>query len=273
MKFGLVSDLHLEFGEYDRHFGMGNTLLVAGDMQVAAYLISQHKSVLDQDMLGRSHRFITNALENYDNVVAVAGNHESYHGILQHTPAMVRKALGDFGGRFHFLENDLIHIDGQPIFGATMWTDFNGNDRYTKERLRNYMADYRHIAYHDEQDLMEYRDLQPDDLYEEHLASRALLLQAQSEAQAAGKPLVVVTHHAPSKRSTHPRYVKDTTINGGYSTNLEHMMGDHTPLWVHGHTHDNHDYVVNGTRVVCNPRGYVGHHLNPDFIPDLLLEI
>ncbi len=27
-------------------------------------------------------------------------------------------------------------------------------------------------------------------------------------------------------------------------------------LWIHGHTHDSFDYVHNGTRVVCNPRGY-----------------
>ena len=37
---------------------------------------------------------------------------------------------------------------------------------------------------------------------------------------------------------------------------------DGVDLWVHGHTHDSFDYLVDrpggGTcRVVCNPRGYV----------------
>jgi hypothetical protein len=27
-------------------------------------------------------------------------------------------------------------------------------------------------------------------------------------------------------------------------------------LWIHGHTHDSFDYVVRGTRIVANPRGY-----------------
>ena len=29
-------------------------------------------------------------------------------------------------------------------------------------------------------------------------------------------------------------------------------------LWTHGHMHDPLDYMIGDTRVVCNPRGYVG---------------
>jgi methylphosphotriester-DNA--protein-cysteine methyltransferase len=44
---------------------------------------------------------------------------------------------------------------------------------------------------------------------------------------------------------------------------------------VHGHTHDSFDYVVNGTRVLCNPRGYAkdGVNENVRFDPDLLVEV
>jgi hypothetical protein len=27
-------------------------------------------------------------------------------------------------------------------------------------------------------------------------------------------------------------------------------------LWTHGHTHEDFDYMVGSTRIVCNPRGY-----------------
>jgi hypothetical protein len=30
-------------------------------------------------------------------------------------------------------------------------------------------------------------------------------------------------------------------------------------LWTHGHMHDDFDYTIGTCRVVCNPRGYVGH--------------
>jgi hypothetical protein len=53
------------------------------------------------------------------------------------------------------------------------------------------------------------------------------------------------------------------------------MDGAHACLWVHGHTHDSFDYVVNGTRVVCNPRGYAqyGVNENPRFDPGFVIDI
>jgi len=38
-------------------------------------------------------------------------------------------------------------------------------------------------------------------------------------------------------------------------------MLDHAQirLWTHGHTHEDFDYEIGTCRVVCNPRGYVGH--------------
>jgi hypothetical protein len=30
-------------------------------------------------------------------------------------------------------------------------------------------------------------------------------------------------------------------------------------MWTHGHTHHEFDYMVGSTRVVCNPRGYIGY--------------
>ena len=44
-------------------------------------------------------------------------------------------------------------------------------------------------------------------------------------------------------------------------------------LWVHGHTHTSFDYVLLGTRVVCNPRGYIPYEPNPDFDPRCVVEV
>jgi hypothetical protein len=46
-------------------------------------------------------------------------------------------------------------------------------------------------------------------------------------------------------------------------------------LWIHGHTHDSFDYLLNGTRIVCNPRGYArsGVNENPLFDPDLIIPV
>ena len=48
-------------------------------------------------------------------------------------------------------------------------------------------------------------------------------------------------------------------------------------LWIHGHTHTAFDYTVDGTRVVCNPRGYLDRRTrqpeNPQFAWDKVVEI
>jgi hypothetical protein len=88
-------------------------------------------------------------------------------------------------------------------------------------------------------------------------------------------PTVVITHHAPSTRSIHARF-GDSPLNACFISRLEHLMdAARVRLWVHGHTHDSFDYTVNGTRVVCNPRGYArnGVDENPRFDPDLTIDV
>jgi hypothetical protein len=72
---------------------------------------------------------------------------------------------------------------------------------------------------------------------------------------------IVVGHHAPSKESTKPRYRDDYDINGAYSSDLSEFILDNPriKIWTHGHTHDEYDYNVGSTRILCNPRGYDGY--------------
>jgi hypothetical protein len=55
-------------------------------------------------------------------------------------------------------------------------------------------------------------------------------------------------------------------MNGAYSSNLEDVMVNNTQikLWTHGHTHEDFDYMVEQTRVVCNPRGYINYESKAD---------
>jgi hypothetical protein len=50
-------------------------------------------------------------------------------------------------------------------------------------------------------------------------------------------------------------------------------MGQSVSLWIHGHTHESFDYVVSGTRVVCNPRGYAPMELNAAFDPVFTVDV
>ena len=94
-------------------------------------------------------------------------------------------------------------------------------------------------------------------------------------AEPYAGPSVVITHHAPSRKSIHPRFA-NSLMNACFVSDAERLIdGSRTRLWIHGHTHDSFDYLVNGTRVLCNPRGYAknGVNENPSFDANLLATI
>jgi hypothetical protein len=87
---------------------------------------------------------------------------------------------------------------------------------------------------------------------------------------------VVVTHHLPSFESVAPKY-QDSKLSACFASKLDHLMsGEKVQLWIHGHTHDNFDYELNGTRVLCNPRGYYtasNGNENASFNPYLVADV
>jgi hypothetical protein len=67
---------------------------------------------------------------------------------------------------------------------------------------------------------------------------------------------VVVTHHLPSYQSV-PDCFRGDQLNRFYVCNQERLIVEKQPqLWLHGHTHTPCDYLVDETRIVCNPLGY-----------------
>jgi hypothetical protein len=126
------------------------------------------------------------------------------------------------------------------------------------------MSDYQVIRSHGE------TSLSPRDTRDIHRVQRAWLADQLSNP-FSGKT-VVVTHHLPHPSSVHEKYRGDA-LNPCFASNLSVLVGPPAILWLHGHTHESMDYAVGGTRVVCNPRGYLPDEPNPNFKPDLVIEI
>jgi predicted phosphodiesterase len=97
------------------------------------------------------------------------------------------------------------------------------------------------------------RHFTPADSLALHQHARAWL--AAELAQPFAGKTIVVTHHAPHRRSLAERYANDR-VSAGFISDLPDLVRAPVALWIHGHTHTAFDYVENGTRVVCNPRGY-----------------
>lgn len=204
-------------------------------------------------------------------VVYVPGNHEFYGSNLSNTIKALRHYAK--GTDIHILDNEEIVIHGVRFVGSTLWTDFNLGgvalrDQSIKEALA-FIRDFVRI----ESDVAPGTMLAPDEL-EALFSTNREWLQKTLDIPFDG-PTVVVTHHAPSSKSIHPRFA-DSLVNTCFVSNSEYLLsGDRAALWVHGHTHDSFDYTVQGTRVVCNPRGYSKGELNENenFDPNFLVEV
>jgi hypothetical protein len=74
-------------------------------------------------------------------------------------------------------------------------------------------------------------------------------------------------------RSGQDQFINDP-LTAAYASNLEPMIERfQLHLWVHGHLHNSTDCKIGLTRVVCNPRGYAPSALNPQFDPELVIEV
>lgn len=180
---------------------------------------------------------------------------------------LLRDAAAETG--VHFLDNDEIVINGIRFLGATLWTDFNlfGIEQQSASMAAgmNGLNDFRLI-----------NDggvpFTPSDAAA--LCNQSInWLKTKLIKESSLVKTVVVTHHLPSMQSVADRY-KNDVLSACFASNLDELFG-YSKLWIHGHTHDSFDYMSNGTRVVCNPRGYVhqGKQENLRFNPELVVEI
>jgi predicted phosphodiesterase len=253
MKLNILSDLHLGFGAFARPVNDADVVILAGDIsrprEAAAWALRFDKPVL-----------------------YVLGNHEFYGSSIDGAASELKRLCA--GTHVHVLDSTEIVIGCVRFLGTTLWTDFDlfgtgAEKAAAMAEARRLIRDFSRIRRVAAEDAV----FSPED--------SAALFKAQADwldqglVRAHAGPTVVITHHAPSRKSIHCRFA-DSPLNACFVSDAEHLIGaDRAQLWIHGHTHDSFDYFVNGTRVVCNPRGYAkeGVNENPLFDPDLMIEV
>ncbi len=268
MLIRLMSDLHLEFGDYaatqlpeDKE----TTLVLAGDITVAS------NTIVDAIFI----EFMGKCSEQFKQVVMILGNHEHYDGTFHKTADLVGHSVSHLRN-VHILDNDVfLDIDAKVAFiGATLWTDCGTlNDMTPNTHLWHGMPESRIVKYGE-------KKMSIDDVRNEYLASRDFIFDRVEKCKAWGYKTVVISHHLPSAKSVHKNYVGHP-MNIFFNSDMDLDILEANPkLWLHGHTHSACDYmldkVIGDTRIVCNPRGYHGAESPPEsrgFNPNLILEI
>lgn len=208
IKLGIISDIHLEYSNWDFIPDNDTFYIIAGD-------------------IGGGYAMREWFLERFnDNVFWILGNHD-YWGRL-------------FPQEFDDVKTKYIPCEGLTnlkIAGATLWTNLsNWNDWIA---FTNNMGDYERI------NLVGY-----DNYNNTHRIHRDYLLNSEAD--------IIVSHHCPSYKSLVKRFA-ESDYNSSFCSNLdERILAMKKPpkLWIHGHTHTEHDYMIGNTRVICHPRGY-----------------
>lgn len=247
MKLHILTDLHIEFGPFEPPETDADLVILAGDTDLKT-------------------RGITWAKEAFAGkpVIYVPGNHEYYGETYQKLRAAMREEAA--GSNVHLLDCGRYEQDGVVFLGATMWTDFRllGDQALGTQAAQRSMSDFMRIM------MASTKRFRPEDTIQIHDSEKSWL---EEELQAvAGKKIVVVTHHLPSLRSVHERW-KNDHLSAAFASNLDDLIArSGATLWIHGHTHTACDYMLSETRVLCNPRGYIGREAT-GYDPALAVEI
>jgi predicted phosphodiesterase len=254
MKLHVLSDLHIEYALFAPPTTDADIIVLAGDI---------HKG--NKGVYWAREKFPDKS------ILYVPGNHEYYRSDRLETLSLIRIAGAQSNVTILNEDEFISQLHGVRFLGCTLWTDFRlyGNDKQGEaiNAGQRGLNDFRLI-----------RDVgTPSGLFSPEcsigLHEHSLAwLTAKLDEPFDGKT-VVISHHLPSMQSVATKY-RDGVLSACFASELEHLFGKMS-LWIHGHTHGNLDYEVNGTRVICNPRGYVTNQgsENFDFNPSLVVEI
>lgn len=236
MKFtySLISDMHVNHPQLKTPYELlEHNVIVAGDTSNGLDgLKFLHK------LQNKGHR-----------VFATLGNHEHYLNMS--------KGRDLDATRFRFEDVFSPRIDVDDVLSVVLvtgWYQISAPAMWF-----NYMNDGRYCA----------------DPVDPAMAAFLITQAAKGDCEAlrgylsdANRKYIVVTHTAPCLETLNPAFKDDFTNEWYWNPELGDILrefSDRILIWNHGHSHASMDEIVDGIRVVCNPRGYPRE--NPNWKP------
>ena len=277
MRIQLFSDLHLErYSAFQPKFAADtDVVILAGD--IGSY---QPGSRLETDDFGLGRFSPLQSDLPCAHVLFVTGNHEFDSLEFDEAYARLRTTCDRLG--ITWLEREVVIIGHVRFVGTTLWTDFDalaGKEQDMTKRLQLREKAYRAANYYLSKNTT--RKAGEPVLAEE---IREMSLQCQAWLRDAltvpfDGVTVAVTHFAPSLLSADPRYGL-AAGTAGFCNSLDELF-PLADVWMHGHLHCAHDYLVQGNdngkpwscRVVANPLGYLSKGEQDSFREDLVIEV
>lgn len=229
MKINIISDLHCRSKSFPPSFDTSkledaDVLVVAGDLAV----FPTYEKMLDKLKSETDGKF--------KKVMSVRGNHDyyvtDYHWLKKNTPESPSDS-----------EISVEHVDDVAFICSPMWSPISNDEAITAT-----INDYNYIPGFTTEKCTE--------LFWKNLGC---IEDEVRKAKSDGKKTVVVTHHLPISELIDQKYAGDP-INEAFcviNTEAEKRIKEIKPdLWIHGHSHNFLDTVIDGVRYVRNPYGY-----------------
>lgn len=278
--FRVISDIHSDYNaEHGYHFHFGNDFILncgdtAGNSLAAGHWVANY--------MKRGAIIIGNHL-------AYSSSHPERDGIqnmeryshTRHPSSTKREQIKELynlldQNSVSLLSNSCTNYKGITIIGTCLYTDFKlYGDEHKEECMayaKKYMNDFRlpvvmdnvyytqdrHGTWWPNRHKMSESCIRPFDV-----SDHAFYFQYSFEyikkavEENKHKPIIIMTHHAPSPYSIDGKY-KGDLLNAAFASNLNQYILEHPEirLWVHGHMHTPVDYILGETRVACCPFGY-----------------
>lgn len=255
----VISDIHLEFfSKITKKIVEGILPTMEDDSKTILIMAGDICPFVEQT---RMKCFLDEVCKRFKKILYVFGNHEYYGS--EYGNNVINNFLKTYKNLIAL--DDSIHEENGNVFiGTTLWTKFTKVELMMECARR--IGDYRAIKY--KQGI-----LTPIDTANFHDRHINFLTKALNDTK--GKKQIVITHHVPSEQSSHPMY-RNSVINEAFFTNLEKFILKHQPsLWIHGHMHTSSDYMIDKTRIICNPYGYknsISHENEKGYISNLLID-
>lgn len=231
MKFSLMSDLHIDFPQnripYDK---LERLVVVAGDTA--------------NGLLG--FKFLDGLKNRGFEVISCDGNHEHYSNLPQkrspdETSARFREKFPSTGET----------SEGVPFFSTNGWYRVT-SDLMWKSMMNDSVA----------------CNLSYEEVNEKAKRSAGLAQKVFEEWRNSHHKGIVVTHTSPCEETLDPKYSGSASNEWYWNPYMRDLLSEYSDqilVWCHGHTHARNEAVVDGVRVICNPRGYPGE--NPGWSP------
>lgn len=275
VKFRLTSDLHLEALTHPsnasaKREALARRLPVMDDEHEQILLLAG--DIITLRALDAMEEFFQDISARFPKILYIPGNHEFWYGkVPEQWAKFVDKIEREWGlTNFYFQDHEILLVDVSEdvrVIASTLWTDFDGGNPLSMTYAHSSMVDYE-TTY-----TASGAKLTPVDVLGIHHQQRSVLLGELAHAKHIGKKTLVMTHHAPLRESTAPRW-KGHAVNGAFASNMGEEIAALKPdVWAHGHMHDAISYVYGDTNMFCNPCGYPGETFRNGYNPKLVIEL